>query len=291
MTVHELYEPSLGTLLLDCAHGYAVDYYDLGSPDVRSNVANRTFDDGTLDYTQFSGARTVQLAVTLDRKVASNSLLRDRLAAYVQPDRRVEYRIQEPLDNRVRRMTLRGAKGGVQVSNPKYNKMTAAWQCPSGVIEGLTPYAVSVTPTTTEVGRTYDLSFDRSYATSGTTGSAAVNVGTRAAQWTARMYGALTNPILTLVDGATSRSLNFTANGGLNLTAGQTLVIESTGRVAYYDDGAYTPALQYLDFLTSTWFKIPGGDGITPHTSSLSLSASAFGAAGHVEVTWYDTWT
>lgn len=290
-TVHELYEPSLGTLILTCDYGYVVNSYDLGFPEVRSNVANRTFDDGTLDYTQFQGGRTVQLALTLDGGVASNSSLRDRLSAYLQPDRRVEFRIQEPRDLRMRRMLLRGSKGGVAVSHPKFNKMTAAWQCPSGVIEGLTPHVVSVGPTTTEVGRTYDLTFDRTYATSGVSGGLATNAGTRAAQWTIRMYGALTNPVITLTDGAVQASLRFTANGGLVLAAGQVIVIESTGHLAYYDDGAYTPALQYLDFLTSTWFKIPGGDGVTPHDATVSLSASSFGAAGRIEVTFYDTWT
>jgi hypothetical protein len=68
-------------------------------------------------------------------------------------------------------------------------------------------------------------------------------------------------------------------------------VIQSRGRQVYFDDGANTPALQYVNFASTTWWAIPGGDGVTPMTSQVSLSAASYSGGASGLLTWYDTWT
>lgn len=273
--VHELYEAELGLLELSCANGYVVTQYDLGFPEVRGNVTDRSGGNGVLDYTQFTGSRTVSLAVALDGNVAAVSVLRDNLAAYLQPQRRVEYRIQEPRDTRVRRMLLRGARGGISISHPKFERMTCSWLCASGLLESLDEHSVIVTPTAAEEGRAYDRTYDRAYPASPPAGAGVHNAGNTGAEWVIRMIGALENPTLHL----DAFSIDFPA---LDLTAGQIITIESETHRVFYDDG--TPALQYVDFLNSTWFDIPPGD------SQFSLTADTFGPTGSATIYWRDSW-
>jgi hypothetical protein len=316
-------DPKLGTLSLDCATGYVVNVYDLGAPAVRADVSDRFNTDGTVDLTRHSGARTVQVQVTLDGNVRPFSRLRDRLAAYTQPDRRPTLTIREPGDTRVRRLQLRGNAAGIPVSSPKINKMTAAWVCPSGLIEGVEANTQRLTPTRLEEGRTYDRVYDRVYGVTGTTGGRHVittdegphlvaedgthlvtedsggagggpagsalltNAGTKDAHWIARLHGALTNPVLNIGD----QRLFFTANGGLVIAPGQTIVVESRGQQVYYDDGIGTPALQFLDFAASRWGTIAGGNGDDDGVTIASMTATEFDPAGSIDLTWYDTWT
>lgn len=281
---HLLIDPELGELDLSCENGYVVESYDLGVPETRTVMSNRTFTNGAIDRTRFYGARTVALNITLDGSVQSCSRLRDRLAAYLRPFRRVEYRFIEPGDDRERRMLLRGAQGGVPIAHPRFNKMAVSFVCPDGVIEGVDEKIITLYPgADTEFGRSYDLTFDRVYPNSPTIGTRLItNDGTEDAHWRARIYGAMTDPVLSL----DSDQIDFSGNlgAGLSLSAGQPLTIDSRERAAYLDGNVSTPALQFVDFTNTTWWTIP------PGTHQLRIDAASFDSQASVVLVYRDCW-
>lgn len=282
---HSLTESELGTLILSPENGYVVKSYDLGVPAPRVISAPTTGTDGDTDLTAYAGPRAVAFAIALDGNMNSQRALRDRLAAYLQPDRRVTYTFIEPYDDLERQMTLRGAGGASPVAHPKFNAMAATFSCPTGLIEGVTQKSVTMLPNSlVELGRTYDRTYDRTYAASPPAGYTVTNIGTKAAHWRCTLYGPMTNPTLRL-------GLKPIVFAGLTLVAGQSLVIESRGRQVYFDDGANTPALEYVNLAATTWWVIPGGDGITPGSSQVSLSAASYSGGASAVLTWYDTWT
>ena len=112
---------------------------------------------------------------------------------------------------------------------------------------------------TSPLGREYPLVFDRDYPDVLPSGSHLIdNPGNTDAEWTINLYGQVTNPRLTLND----VSIRLTAQGGLSLVTNQLLVVDSRTKQVLYDGNALTSALQYVDFLNSTWWKIPPGQSV-----------------------------
>lgn len=278
-----LTDDDLGELLLSESTGYVVENYDLGWGSVREVTYNRTNDDGVLDLSTLHGARTVTFQLALDGNVDAPTRLRDRLAAYAHPRRRPVLTFVEPGDDRTKRMALRGAAVQSPVAHYKYAKMAVSWLCADGVIEGSTEQTVTLRPgdTSGEVGRAYPLHYLRDYPVSATAGARLItNDGNADAHWTAYLYGAMTNPVLT-IDG---KSLSFNDGGGLTLISGEQLALASKGKKALINDSPTAPAMRYLNLATSQWVKIP------PEGCTVELTASTFGAEAACVLTWRDTW-
>lgn len=256
-----LQEDTLGTLELDCASGYVVTQYDLGFPQPREVSYPRTLVDGVVDQTSHHGARTVSLTVTLNAtRGSSPAQLRDRLAAYLHPGRRPTMLITEHNDVRERQIRLRASQFGIPIASPKFNAMSCSWIAYDGVVESQTLIQIQARPfDTNPAGREYPLTFDRDYPDVLPSGShLVVNDGNTAAQWTINLYGNIVNPRLVLND----QAIRLTASGGLTLATNQLLVIDSRGKQVLYDGNPLTSALQYVDFLNSTWWLIPPGQSV-----------------------------
>lgn len=276
-----LTDEDLGELDLSPENGYVIESYDLGVPEVRESTYARTNDDGLVDYTTLHGGRTVTFQLTLDGNVDSPRRLRDRVAGFAHPRRRPLLTFTEPGDDRTRLMSLRGLSAPASVEHPKFGKMAVSFLCANGTIESSVERTMLLRPldTSGEVGRVYPLRFARDFPPSPTAGARQlINDGNADAHWTATMYGRIVNPVLTM-DGS---RLSFTAGGGLTLSSGQPMTLASRGHRALIN-GA-TTALQYLNFVTSEWLRIPPGGCV------VQLEASDFDADASLLLTWRDTW-
>ena len=106
----------------------------------------------------------------------------------------------------------------------------------------------------------------------------ATNAGTYSTPWTATIAGPVTNPTVENVD--TGQTLAFTANGGLSLGVGETLVIDSATRTALLGGTA-----SRYDRLTSpvSWWDLP------PGVTQLRFGGSTSGTPS-MTVTWRSAW-
>ncbi|WP_116996405.1 hypothetical protein [Desertimonas flava] len=280
-----LVDPRLGTLELTCDNGYVIEQYDLGYRTPRVVAENRTFDDGQLDTTFYSGARTVNMTVGLKGSVAACSVLRDRLSAFTSQRRRPTLLIEEHNDPRLRQMTLRGHQHGIPISNPAYNRMTVSWSCPDGLITSREPRTVTLRPGVLDVdGRVYDLVHDRVYPFAFPSGSqSVVNEGYEDAHWVARLYGAMTSPRLICTGVGV---VDLGGGGGLSLISQQMVELRSQGQSVTFDGNPLTSAAQYVDLAqtTSNWWRIP------PGTSAVRLEADTFATDALAVLEWSDTW-
>jgi len=106
----------------------------------------------------------------------------------------------------------------------------------------------------------------------------ATNAGTFATPWVATITGPVTNPSVENVD--TGQALNFSANGGLSLAVGETLVIDSATRTALLGGTA-----SRYDRLASpvSWWDLP------PGATQLRFGGSTSGTPT-MAVTWRSAW-
>ena len=105
----------------------------------------------------------------------------------------------------------------------------------------------------------------------------ATNDGSADASWTARLDGPLTNPVITNL--TTGERLAFTANGGLDLSGGEYVEIDSAARSVLLAGTASRRSQLSLD---SRWWSLAPGD------TDIELTADA--GTGTLSVTWRSAW-
>ena len=271
-----LTEPSLGQLDLDCdPEGYVVSQFEIGFPDVRPVVSPRALADGVLDTTRFVGQRAITITMTLDQtKMATQDLL-DALMPYLSPRYRprLVYSVQEPVTNptHIRSFELRGVSAPLVINGPKFQSIVCQWAAIDHRATSIDERCANVEPGGDELGRSYDLDFDRDYPASPPPGIVYVTMnGNDPADWTAQVIGAITNPTITV----NSIDITFT---GVTLTAGQILEISTRDRTMIV--GGNLSVYGDSNFVDWTWDSLllqPGTNiirlqGTTPSTDSYML--------------------
>lgn len=281
----ELSDPVLGTLALG-SDPYVVTGLQIGSPEVRAVTRNRALTSGTFDETRFLGPRAVTLSLRLKNNPKCNpiaesmTVLRERVAPYMTPNRRPFFSWQEPGTTLVRYMEVRGVSWPFGFTGPKYPTMELQWVCPSGEVwdgtAGTTGVCETIVPASdVELGRTYDEVYDRTYPASAPVGSRIINnPGTWFTHWTLTIYGATTNPKFT-INGVL---MNFNLNGGVNLLAGETLVIDSRSRTILLNGVATNSRYDRSNFSTWTWEQLmlqPGSNLVRFDALTLTPTSTA----------------
>jgi hypothetical protein len=259
----ELYDESLGVLELGCAP-YVVTSIQIGSPAVREVIRNRALADGAFDDTRYLGARAITVGIRLNDKLLSTGCdserpsmqtLLDRLTPYMSPRLRPTLTWQLPGSDEMRAAVVRGAQWGYSVDKPKANVITPQWIVPSGTIMAGGPDAkqcLIIRPTAdeNELGRVYDLTFDRVYPPSAVIGSRIIdNPGTAPSDWTLEIYGPVTDPMFT-VNGVRMRTDRF---GGITLTADQFLAINTHDRTVLLNGVRTESRYQFTNFDEWGW--------------------------------------
>jgi hypothetical protein len=277
-----LWEPNLGILSLDCDTGYVVTELDLGFPVVRESVWNLPLRNGTHDDTAFTGARAVSIPMVLDGRKAPTTVLLDRLRAYVNPALRPAL-LFTPADGGVQRiLRLRGVDAPAVVKRPRSVEVVAQWvTVGSGLMESAERHCRTLRPGEGQAvgGRTYDWTPPRNYPDAiGPAGSyLIVNEGSAPAAWTATVYGAITNPVLTI----NGQRVAFTRHGGLDLANGNYVVLDAEARTVLADNGE--SRYDRWDF-TAGWPLLRAGDNY------VDLAGDAHDASASVEFCWRSAW-
>lgn len=328
----------IGTLELSKANGYMVKY-DLGFPTPRVDAEARTNADGDVDETRWHGPRNVSLTIGLRGSDGcepalthrSCAELRDAVMAYMKPNARPVLVIQEPHDDKLRRLVLSPRAGGTPIVHHRFNTTQVQWSAPHGVIESYEPTIVSLVPSgADEPGREYDLEFDRVYPHAAPANVVTLtNYGTADAYWSAVIMGGIVNPRLLWAGPPFAQALTWeevasfpwlalqaytwadimeglwraeglvqvalTANGGLTLSTGQTVQIDSRSGRILFDGNPATSALAYYDFQESTMFRIPGGkfdaDGVfQPGVSYIRLDGDTWDEYATAILTYRSAW-
>lgn len=284
----ELSEPELGVLELGC-DPYVVMSLQVGSPEVREVTRFRSLADGTFDDTWYLGARAITVAIRFkdrllgacndDGRGPSMQALIDRLAPFMSPRRRPTLTWQLPGASEMRSAVVRGVNWGWTVDGPKAQVIAPQWVVPSGEIVAGGPDAMrceTMRPAVdVEPGRTYDLTFDRSYPPGDPIGGRTItNPGTAPTHWTLTMFGPVVDPSFT-VNGVV---LTTDRQGGVLLAAGQTLVIDTRNRTVLFNGQPGNSRYQTTNYDEWGWDDLmlrPGrnvvrfdGTGLTVQTSA-----------------------
>jgi hypothetical protein len=255
----ELSDPELGVLELGC-DPFIVASLQVGAPEVREVLRNRSLADGALDDTRFLGTRAITMLIRfndlkcgLDPDTSMQALI-DRLTPYMSPRRRPTLTWQLPGSTEQRAAVVRGANWGWALEGPRAQAIAPQWVVPSGEILAGGPQAarcVTIKPSTdVEAGRNYDLTFDRVYPPSAPVGSRSiVNPGTALSHWELTIFGPVVNPEFKIND------ITFIADrrGGVTLAAGQTLVIDTRSRTVLFNDVASASRYQNVNFEDWSW--------------------------------------
>jgi hypothetical protein len=272
----------LGTLDLSQANGYVPQKIQIVPAAVREVTAVRSDANGTSDRTAYFGAGGVALDVALYPEMVGSTedRLSDAIKAYLRPNLRpyLRYRMTPADDWRLIRVRSDGGGAfGDVFTEPSFISMSIGLKAPDGikVADTITEVDLLAGFLANELGRTYDLTYDRTYPFQAPQGQGfAVNLGNVTATPLIRLYGPCTNPILT--NQTVGKAYRFTANGGVTLAVGEFLEVDVRNRTVRFNGDATQNRYQFLDAATLQWWGIEPGSPNTLQYSPVTSSGASY---------------
>jgi len=282
-----LQEDSLGQLDLECINGLVVTSFEIGFPSVREVITSRALTDGVLDTTRYLGARAVTVALRLDQKVLPTQALLDMLTPYMSPRvrPRIVWRVQsasvQPDPIYVRSLMIRGADAPLVIEGPKYQTIVLQWLAQDPYTEALEETcAVAVTTGTVELGRDYDLDFDRDYPFSPPFGVTLFTpLGNAPMDWFGTITSETVDPRILI----NSTEIIFT---GVTLTAGQTIEIDTLSRTILRNGTPGDSLYGLTNFQDWSWDDLL----LRPGTNFIRMQAVSFTGDPSFTLCWTDRW-
>jgi hypothetical protein len=269
----------LDPLTLDAAHGFRSTSVDLGWPLTRAVSDDSTDRDGTDDTTAHHGARVVTIKAVIAPVSGHKLNVADQLARFCHPKMRPRLIIDAA--GRVRHVDLRTDQWSSPLTGSALGELQVSWVAPSGLIHTHDPAAATLTPYSgPAAGRTYPLIYPRTYpAAAGASATLATNDGSASADWTIRVYGPCTDPVIASPDGDL-----IATHDGLTITAGHYVAFDSATRRVLEDDETGASRREFLDFTATTWAPL------APGTTPLTFTAATSSAPCNAVIEWHDAW-
>jgi hypothetical protein len=273
--------PGLLDLELTCDQGWSLEQLQIGFPAVRPVVRSRALADGVFDETTFLGQRAVTATLRIASATATQAAI-DAVMPFMSPRRRPTLTwalAGSPTDYRT--LVLRGVDAPIVINGPSYQLLVCSWVSTDSFVLGVTEHCESATASSDD-GRTYDLTFDRTYT--GVLASSsfyAINSGSAPAHWRATITAIATDPTIR-VNGV---AMDFDQNGGVTLTGSQTLVIDTKARTILLNNDPATPRYDRTNFTDWTWDDLllqPGQNLVEFFTDTSDT--------GTLTMCWYDTY-
>ena len=249
---------------------------DIATPSPRRVENPRAGADGVDDETRFHGPSEVTFAGA----VVDGWGTVDRLASFCRPDLRpFLYFSVDGASERRMRLSYESLSRPLTAGEPGLVRVQVQWRAPDGVAESVDEQVQLVNPAGDEDGRSYDLSFDRSWPESQGRGRVEiVNEGSATAYPVFRIYGPLTDP---LVENETSgRQLSF----DLEVSQGDYLEVDTANRTIRLNGLEVNNRYDTLDFPTSQWF------GLRPGVNLIRFAPETSSAPAVCEVRWRGAW-
>ena len=267
----------LPVLDLSCAQGWSLEQLQIGFPSVRAVSRNRALDDGAYDDTRYVGQRAVSMTLRMNGRSFTQAFI-DQVMPFMSPRRRptLTYSLSD-LGTDVRSMVLRSVDAPVVIDGPSYQGIVLSWVTVDSYSRGATEHCESVTSTAGD-GRTYDLTFDRTYSPQSATTSITVqNVGNAPAPWIITMSSTTTDPTVTIngvpiaFTGVTVSGVNF-----LQINARErTILMNGDPTMSEYAN------VNYMDWDWDDLYLQPGDNLIEYSVSG--------GDESTMTICWYDT--
>lgn len=269
---------STDTLILDALDGWGITKINLGDSKVRANTQDAPDADGTLDFTEYVGARTFTLGFELVPVTYTLFDMVVRLKAFQSLRRpiRAEFRLEEGAP--LLKADLRKTSWNDEMASIGLDTIVAQWEVPKGIYESAEAVVTNILPAGSgvELGRSYDRSGDRTYPASPVLGSGSVvNLGNFNAYPLLRIYGACTDPVI--YNDTQGLALAFT---GLTINAGEFLEIDTRYKTIRYQGLATDSRYDKLSFPTSRWWTLEAQT-----TNALRFVPATAGATSVLEVT------
>ncbi len=253
-----------------------------GSPQIRAVVEPRPNSDGVIDTTQFYGARVVAVELM---SIETPAAMVDELTAFTHPAARPYLVISDDEWAQDRRLRLRVESWSapqLATQSPTIRNMQAQWSAPDGAwesVDAIEPIVTADLPAT--IGFTFPVTFPVTLDPTTATGALLVtNRGNTPSDWTARLYGPCTAPVL--INNLTGQRIAFTES--LVLTAGQYVEVDSQAHTAYLNSDTSLSQLVYLDFSVSSWWQIQ------PGTQQIRYAPTGPSPGSQAELTYRYRW-
>lgn len=276
----------LADLDLTCGNGWVLTDLQIGFPSERPVVRSRALADGAIDQTTYLGQRAVSLTLTLDNRVATTQSLIDLLMPFVSPRRRPTLTWSLPGSaSDFRQLTLRGVDAPLVITRPRYTTIVCSWVSEQACMVDPVEQCLSVDPNNPaeELGREYDLDFDREYIGIVPVGGILVpNAGTCLASWTITLDASMTDPTVT-INGV---DMTFDQNGGLTLVTGQTLVIDQLNRTILLNNDPNESRYDRVNFEDWDWDDL----ALQPGANIVRLQGSGFTSSSLMTICWRSAW-
>lgn len=272
--------------------GIVVNQWDPGYPEIRQVVENEVDRDGTLDLTNYFGARVVSIQAQLIGSPTSRDQTMERLKTFMAVGTRPTLTWQDTSDpNSVpRQTTLRAdsfsapffiaiSPGGGNSGGPGRAKVTASWRCPDPRW-----YSTIVQSDNIAIGgggssgRTYTRTYNRTYpSVGGGTGLLTLtNGGNLPSAPVIRFYSTCTNPSLTkTLTGETIRLLTPIASPNF-------IEVDMQAHTVVQNGDPNAGRYNLLDFVNSTWWSLDPGD------NPMRFVADTVSGYAMCEVLWQD---
>lgn len=268
-------------LPLTCEEGWSLEQLQIGFPAVRSVVRSRALADGVIDDTIFVGQRAVTLTLRIASPTATQAAL-DRIIPFVSPrERPVLTWSLAGSPTEVRSLTLRGVDAPVVIDGPSYQRIVVSFVSTDPYIRSGAEQCVSAVANA-EPGRTYDLTFDRVYAS--TLPSVTFNVfnaGTAPTPWRAVIGATVTDPVLTI----NAVPMTFDQNGGITISGTDQLFIDSGFRTIEASPFPLTSVYDRVNFFDWRWDDLL----LLPGNNSVTFTVSP-GDSATLDFCWFDAY-
>lgn len=262
----------LPDVILDVMNGARVSHWDPGFPSVRDVSEPYVQASGNRDTSLYHGSSlaTLRLMVIGNATESRRDFL-DRFMAHCVPSARsyVHWKLNDETVERCVQFRIQKVTSPIQ----KHNRILVGCSMvvPLGIMQSSVVQTVVIDPagSGTELGRAYDLDFDRDYPASDPLGAKiVVNDGNVTAWPRIRIVGPVTNP--RILNNTTGREYEFI---GLTLTGGQFIDIDTFDRDIV--NQANVSQMDKLDITVSTWWGLEPGDNellFEPDTSTFGTS-------------------
>jgi hypothetical protein len=288
-------EPGSMTLLADdlpdldllCGDGFVLVSFDVGFPEARPVVRSRALADGVFDDSTYLGQRALTATIRLDHRHGETTQeLIDKLMPFMSPRRRPTVRWSlsgSPLD--FREVRVRGVDAPLVIDAPKYPILVLQWVTEGAFLTDPVEQCQTVDPSDLpeELGREYDLEFDREYESITPVGGMFVdNAGNAPAHWVITLFASMIDPVVTI----NNRQMNFSQGGGLALVTGQTLVIDSLARTILLNGDPNESRYDRVNFEDWNWDDLL----LQPGQNLVRLQGSGFSQFAALTICWKDTY-
>lgn len=277
--------------LEDVEGGWYCSQLDLGWPEVREVTNNKPDQDGIDDLTRYFGSRAVTADVDTLHGAQRVDEIASRFAPFMHPGTRSQlHYVLDRDDNPERVLVVRPSGYAWPISGGKKRSISLSWVAADPIARASEAQQVSAWSGSDILGgRSYDLTYDRTYATE-LTNPAPGHVVSHGDVDTApllRVYGPITAPRVewaSYLEGAEVAHYSLAFDPGFIIGAGSYVEVDCRNHSVYWNGDRRFPCLDSLRLPRTGWPKV----AVDPEDNRVELFGSSTDHVTQVMIVWRD---